>query len=1019
MKKRLMFLISALVICSYVIGQTYTEVEKYYNKIAATHKVEKKLDGYNFYSITNKEAVEILGGCYHWGSSGNGSLALVVGENETYAVLDFAQDLFPNPPYSNVTGSVTEKAVFLHDGVWSVGKAGGQIIFRCFKCSVKIYLIDYKNTQWVGNHWTSPDKPTQFWFAVTPRNLFGFRMGQMEWEPMTKENVRLGEKQSSKDVLTQLEAEKQAELEKQQTARGAIGDNITWELVGGELTVTGEGKMNFRDYKDVPWLQYRENIKSVRISNGITNIGNDAFFRCSELISVAIPNSVTSIGGHAFQECYSLTSITIPNSVSSIEGWAFYSCGRLSSLIIPNSVTHIGKSAFSGVLNIVYNGTASGSPWDAKHINSCVEGWLVFEDKSKKTVIDCAFNAKTVTIPNSVTNIKDYSFYGANITSVTIPNSVTRIGQSAFMFCNELISLNIPNSVTSIGKSAFYDCHNITNLTIGNSVTSIGERTFYGCSALTTIKIPSSVEYIGFGAFEGCSGLTSIEIPTGIAKIDNFAFADCSGLTSMVVKSGNTIYDSRKNCNAIIETATNTLIAGCKNTTIPNSVTSIADDAFHGCTGLASIEIPNSVTSIGERAFRECSGLTRLEIPNSVTHIGERAFAGCNEELSFILPCWLSESVGKDDFKNVTFYHSDDDELWNMAKKKNTEDSYKMYLRCSETIEHYEEANKALERIYSSPEWIEANMWKNVINSNSSEKYIAYLTQYPQGKFTDKAKEKLWNNNEDKCWANFILKKDDIEPIDIYLKVYPEGKYKTQAEERKENLIWGKAVKDNTVRAYDNYLEKYPTGKYATNAINKRNIAQDNLQWNLTKESASLSSYKYYTQNAQAYCTHVKEAESIISEMEQEGVTFYYYLDGMKPQGHKVFYETFLQYPCGNKAMSWKCSLSKLKGIAKKEQMRRTDDYSSRDYFRCTSDYRYLNVKYYKDFKELCVYWKGNPSDFFGESLSLIASHLEKIGVKWGKKPYGNDIWIGTYQYEGQTIYIRLDDNEVAIYVKK
>ena len=210
------------------------------------------------------------------------------------------------------------------------------------------------------------------------------------------------------------------------------------------------------------------------------------------------------------------------------------------------------------------------------------------------------------------------------LTTATIPETVTYNGTTY--------------SVTSIGDYTFDNCFSLTSVTIPNSVTNIGMSAFYGCSALTSITIPNFVTSIGNNAFSGCSALTSITIPNSVTSIGNYAFISCESLTSMMVESGNTVYDTRENCNAIIETASKTLIAGCQSTTIPNSVTSIGGSAFYGCSSLTSLTIPNSVTSIGSSAFSDCSSLTSITIPNSVTTVGDYAFYKCSSLTSITIP---------------------------------------------------------------------------------------------------------------------------------------------------------------------------------------------------------------------------------------------------------------------------------------------------------------------------------------------------------------------------------------------
>ena len=357
-------------------------------------------------------------------------------------------------------------------------------------------------------------------------------------------------------------------------------------------------------------------------------IDDYAFSGQSALRGIDIPDSVTSVGDYAFRGCSSLRNVSIPEGLTSIGASAFFDCSMLNRIDIPASVSSIGSFALEHCQALYSITVADGNPvYDSRDsCNAIIEtatGVLIagcMRSTIPATVTAIGDNAFSgcimltrADIPASVTSIGHYAFTGcSSLSSVSIPNTVTHIGDAAFSGCSALTRLDIPNSVTRLGHAVFTGCSSLESITLPKSMTAIGDYEFYGCSMLKAITIPNSVKSIGEAAFRGCLMLGSISIPKSVTTIGGSAFRECPSLTAISVASGNPGYDSRGGCNAIIESGTGRLVAGCRNTVIPASVTAIGYAAFDGCVFLTDLTIPPTVTFIGSKAFNNCPGLKEV-----------------------------------------------------------------------------------------------------------------------------------------------------------------------------------------------------------------------------------------------------------------------------------------------------------------------------------------------------------------------------------------------------------------------
>ena len=441
-------------------------------------------------------------------------------------------------------------------------------------------------------------------------------------------------------------------LPSSQTAMVISGDysQLTEIVIPGTIDIDG----TIYQVKEIGSSAFRScyHKNSITISEGIEKIGDYAFEGCWDVEFSKLPSTITVIGNNAFQNCNMITSLIIPEGVQTIGKFAFSYCDGLQQVLLPNSLTTIAEYAFVDCYNLIFvtsriqeplaipdnvfvvrsrNGEGKEEssaatlcvPEGTKARYQAIKGWTMFKEILEGEMLQAEVGNFTY-IYNRGSG-EAYVTKGANyseLRNITIPGTVNIDGAKYL--------------VTAIGARAFSST-NITSVTLEEGIKSIEQEAFNLCGQLTKVSLPSSLEEIKVNAFTECGSLTSIEIPANVSQIREKAFSFCRKLSSIKVSADNRVYDSRNNCNAIIETATNTLNTGCKTTVIPESVTAIGPDAFAG-SQFTEITIPSGVKTIGDEAFLCCDQFSEIVIPEGVESIGTSCFHSCYTMETIELP---------------------------------------------------------------------------------------------------------------------------------------------------------------------------------------------------------------------------------------------------------------------------------------------------------------------------------------------------------------------------------------------
>lgn len=403
-----------------------------------------------------------------------------------------------------------------------------------------------------------------------------------------------------------------------------VAESISGKLL--EFTendeTTGESKKNYKpfvrvnlDISQVEGLtkipdscfsnSSNSSLVSLKIAEGVSEIGDYAFRDCKVLTKVTIPASVKTIGDSTFSGCASLKEIKLPEGVKVLGSFVFDGCSSLNSIVLPSTIIEIGNSSFQNCTSLK---TINLPKYLTQISDYMFSGCTVLSEISFGTDIviigssvfkDCSSLAN-ITLPSGIHSIGSSAFENCvKLSSIDIPANVKEISYSTFSGCTSLVKINLPTSILSIGESAFSECSSLTSIDLGNNLKSIGSKAFYNCVLIKEITLPETMEYLGDEAFNSCSLLQKINIPGSVKTLPNHLFQNCIMLKSVTLNSGTEVISDRTfyDCKSL------------ESISLPSTIIHILQCAFYGCSKLSAITIPSSCKKIGDSVFVNCSSL--------------------------------------------------------------------------------------------------------------------------------------------------------------------------------------------------------------------------------------------------------------------------------------------------------------------------------------------------------------------------------------------------------------------------